>query len=744
MFAKQKKFLFYLILVIIPIVFALILELFLRLINYGSDLSLFRNSEKYPGYYEINPNATRRYFTKFKNTSLTDDVFLINKPDTCYRIFVLGESTTRGFPFPENLSFPRILYFRLQDAFPHKRIEVVNISASALNSYIFVDMIDEILANKPDAILIYAGHNEYYGTFGVASVEGGENSRRIKILRLKLIRLRTFQLVYNTIARLASRYFDDSGSKNDGTLMERIVREKNIVTYSKEYCAGIEQFKSNLEELVLKAKAQNVPVVISDLVSNIRNQKPFISKKIDTIPAALDMYKTAQVMEKQSKFDSAKYYYYRAKDFDLLKFRAPEAINKVIYDIVAKYNNTFLASMKNAFEEASPNRLIGNNLMMEHLHPNIDGYFLMADVFFQTLKYNHLISDHWDTTLIKPSSYYRYNWGYLELDSLIGDLTIKVLTSGWPFRERNEIYNFLTNYKTFGIVDSLAFSYVSKEIEHVEDLHISLAKFYESLGLNDLAFRSYLSLIRMHPYIMDLYYDASKYLIAQGKYKDAYDLILSSPNKSYDYFYYYMLGTLEIKLQKYKAGIKHLEYSRSIIPEKTNPVKVLMPLYVAYKEQGDSVKMKTLSQEIQKYVPNFIKNEINAKPKIVKKALNVEESNQLALMLYKRGKIEDALKILQITIQKKETKLAYKLLGAIYYLKNEDNKALIYLKKAHQFDNTDAEIANLLVLLYLKHNEINSAEQVLTTLKLYSSDLSGIQKIEKMLAQKKAILSEYK
>jgi lysophospholipase L1-like esterase len=79
----------------------------------------------------------------------------MEKPDTCFRIFVFGESTTRGYPYQEGTSFPPILYYRLQDAFPHKRIEVINLSASAINSYSFIDMLPEVLDNKPDAILVY-------------------------------------------------------------------------------------------------------------------------------------------------------------------------------------------------------------------------------------------------------------------------------------------------------------------------------------------------------------------------------------------------------------------------------------------------------------------------------------------------------------------------------------------------------------------------------------------------------------
>jgi hypothetical protein len=44
-----------------------------------------------------------------------------------------------------------------------------------VNSYTFYDKIDEILKEDPDAILIYAGHNEFYGELGIGSSKSPEN-----------------------------------------------------------------------------------------------------------------------------------------------------------------------------------------------------------------------------------------------------------------------------------------------------------------------------------------------------------------------------------------------------------------------------------------------------------------------------------------------------------------------------------------------------------------------------------------
>ena len=157
----------------LPVVIIVLLEIGLRVFQYGGNSALFVSApDELANYKMCNWDVARRYF--FMQSTIPNpskDLFLKKKPENGYRIFVLGGSTAAGYPYGDNVMFSRILYYRLSDAFPDKLIEVVNTAMSAINSYALLDFMDDILANKPDAILIYAGHNEFYGALGVASME---------------------------------------------------------------------------------------------------------------------------------------------------------------------------------------------------------------------------------------------------------------------------------------------------------------------------------------------------------------------------------------------------------------------------------------------------------------------------------------------------------------------------------------------------------------------------------------------
>src|SRR3990172_2612344 len=155
--SHKKKRIFFWTTISLPIVVFLLLEISLRIGTYGGDLRLFiEGPAGYAEYLRCNPNVARRYFdVQSIVPSPPKQLFLKKKPHNGYRIFVLGESSAAGFPYGNNASFPNILGRSLSNAFPEKKIEVVNLAMAAINSYALLDLADEILEQSPDALLMY-------------------------------------------------------------------------------------------------------------------------------------------------------------------------------------------------------------------------------------------------------------------------------------------------------------------------------------------------------------------------------------------------------------------------------------------------------------------------------------------------------------------------------------------------------------------------------------------------------------
>lgn len=446
----KKQTVFKIIAILLPFILILFIELVLRVVGYGEDYQLFykvRMEEDKPDYLVMNKNIPKKYFKSMDvRWDTQSDLFLRTKTDSTFRIFVQGASTVVGFPYYHGGSFPRMLKHRLSQTFPEKNIEVINTGVTAVNSYTLWDMTDEIIDQKPDLVILYAGHNEYYGALGVgSSISYGTHPNLVRTY-LNLKKSRFFQLLENNFQALFDS--DDKQPKTgQTTMMEVMAREQSIPYGSKVFEEGINQYESNLKRILDKYKRHGIAVIISTVVSNEKDIKPFISDSIENRNEFLKNLEQGQPEAKQvaqknalaayilgryyleKNQDTSKKYLQLAKELDYLRFRAPERINEVIRELAQEYE-TPLIDMEGVFLAHSPYEVVGDELMTEHVHPNIKGQFLMADAFYNKIKELNLLSS-WD-------NYISYDGAFedipiTKIDSMYGKIVIDDLKRSWPY-----------------------------------------------------------------------------------------------------------------------------------------------------------------------------------------------------------------------------------------------------------------------------------------------------------------------
>ena len=168
---KKSPIWFYGIMIPIPVIFFVGLELVLRYFNYGYDFQQFVSTSNYhKDKIFLNPDIPRKYFFNLKaSPSVLPDGFDIQKQQYAFRVFILGESSAAGWPYVPNASFPRHIKRKLELLYPENTIEVINCGMSAINTYTVRDFVPGIIEQNPDLIIIYTGHNEYYGALGAGS-----------------------------------------------------------------------------------------------------------------------------------------------------------------------------------------------------------------------------------------------------------------------------------------------------------------------------------------------------------------------------------------------------------------------------------------------------------------------------------------------------------------------------------------------------------------------------------------------
>ncbi len=459
--------------VVIPVAFFVLLETVLRLAGQFEEQPLFIRSPVKAEYLQANPYVVKRFFANPDSAptlAIETVYFLAQKPEGTLRIFVQGGSAAAGFPYGHGASISGMLEQRLRRLMPDKHIEVISTAMSAVNSYTLLDFADEIIEQRPDAVLIYTGHNEYLGLLGVGSVLSSGLSPLLTRATLRLRRFAVYQFAERLLGPAGGD--EDTLERRAGhTLMARIARDTAIPYASAKYHKGRSQFRGNLQRLLAKYRRANVPVVVGTLASNERDLPPFVGgvakgtdakafgalltegltaldagvlddaeRHLDEAVALDDRaaeawYARGRLLSTRGEHTEARDAFLAAKDRDQLRFRAPEDFNAIVRELAAEHG-AYIADVQSALADSSRDGIIGNDLMLEHVHPNVDGYFLLADAYFDALFEAGAFTYR---SPLPTDAAARAEIPVSEMDRLFGEYKLERMINDWPFVETRRI-----------------------------------------------------------------------------------------------------------------------------------------------------------------------------------------------------------------------------------------------------------------------------------------------------------------
>ncbi len=583
--AGWKRRFFFLVTLIFPVLILALLELGLRLIHYGPDLSPF-TQERLNGkpYLVMNPSLKNRYFVKVDFTpSTSPDFFLMPKPLGTYRIFCLGGSTTAGYPYWFNGSFSSFLRDRLRAIFPDKGIEVINVGMTATNSFTVLDLARDLVGYEPDLFIVYDGHNEFYGALGAASRESEGRGRWFSLAYLRLIHFRIFLLMRDAYAWAGGLFHRADADTEAGTMMERLARGQYIPMGSEVYRQGLEIFRENLRDLTSICRTHHVPLILATQVSNLRDRPPFVSKGHEgTSPAeqqqydrmmngaltlmmdgkadsalpllrrasgtdslrAEPWYELGRALDTLGRRTEARAAYIRARDLDQLRFRASTDFNNAIL-AAADSETVSVVDMEAAFALQSPDSIIGSTLIVEHLHPNSSGYFLMARAYAAAMRERGLIAPEaeWSRRDTLDDGVLWAARPVTDLDERTAGRRTEVLTSGWPFMDQYPTVNAISPRDTIGRMAEM----LSKGKWNWLQGHEEAAGYYAARGESTKVEWEYRTIVDQFPYDLRARITLAHYCLLRGELDDMKRELLASLELEKTILAYRALGDLALQ-----------------------------------------------------------------------------------------------------------------------------------------------------------------------------------------------------
>lgn len=648
--SARRQRVFQVVVLLIPIIALLGLEVGLRFGSYGGNLDLIvRKSYGTKEFYAVNRDVGRKYFGRSVSSvpEPTDDVFELKKQRNTRRIFCLGESTMAGYPYEFHSTAPGFLQDRLQAMLPGYTIEVINLGISAVSSYVVDDFIDQLSAYEPDLFVIYLGHNEFYGIYGAGSAVGSQRSVWLTRLNISLLNFKTFLLLRDMYSWLLQQM--GSGEKKSGSLMGQMVGEQEIALTSETYSAAKTAYQENLRSIIERARKHGVPLMFSSLVSNLRTQKPFVSlhapglseeqldrwnslqahgdslERIGDDVGALEAFKEATAIDSvhaegaynygrllftRGHFEDAKDMFGRAKDLDALRFRASTEFEDILKE-VCRSTGTPLSPVDSLFRTSSPHGIIGSELILEHLHPNIRGYFLMAKSFSETVRAQRLLvpDEVWNTVQEPSDEELMSRSTVSEFDRQVGDIKVTLLMRRWPFTTDPTDYKFTPA----GPVEGLVFQYLQGKLPW-SDARYRLAEYYAGKSEWELARNECLAVGKVLFYSYQPFLRYADYFRLEGKRKEAIDALRICTSVEDNPFSRLKIALLlveedpaeaareiETALEVEKAGIHKLNLDAA--------ASARYLLAVAYAKQGKTEQARTAARYALALKPSYAEAE---------------------------------------------------------------------------------------------------------------------------------------
>jgi len=511
---------------------------------------------------------------------------------------------------------------------------------TATNSFTALDIARELPQYQPDLIIDYDGHNEFYGALGAASNQSIGSSRFVTLLYLRMIHLRTFLLLRDAVFKLAGLFGQTDNSVSRGTMMETLARGQEVPYESPLYGAAYSTFRENLQDLKEYCLSAGIPLILGTQVSNLRDQPPFVSENsttpgqqgtlfqqwysggvelqskgsIDSAIASFQSalrvdslyadahYRLAECLEAKGRPHEALAEYIASRDYDVLRFRTDTKF-KQPHSIDGRHERCFVADIEATFKSLSKDSLIGHNLTIDHLHPNLRGYFIIAKTIAQVMHNNGLLASRqeWNFADTINDNALWGNRAVTDLDEQTGIQSVKVISSGWPFKKQSASVELVPSTDTLNqIAQNLAIGKLGWM-----DAHLQAISFYRRREDWTNVQREYKTIIDLYPHIIDLYMDLAAVDFNQLRFDAMKEILLRSLKISPTLAAYSALGNIMLDKGDPAGALKYFDQMDNFPQNPNERLQNGFRMSFAYAEAGQSEKAKALLNELLRIKPDF-------------------------------------------------------------------------------------------------------------------------------------------
>ncbi len=392
-------------------------------------LIFFACAEGFSRFYAVKKHRLNEFADLIEQQGVTAG----NKKAGEVRVFIIGESAARGVPYSMDSSFSGFLQ-KLFIENGHPEVKIVNTGIPGRHSFYHREEASTLIHYKADAVIFYAGNNDTRDfsnvmrdvPFALLDFNLTWHSAFYASLKRKMTALK------QAAGRPVNFNQDDVWHWTDTYLNKKRSYLENPEQGLARKELALEDYRRNLNSLAGELKRSNIRVFVTQLpivhealpsagdyprkgftfamkphfknheqaqrwklllVEGLRHMKQKqYALALNSFEKAVEInaqypflfHNMGDCYKSLGKFPEAREMYEKGKAAQIQSPGGDPQKNRILKEIAETYAFP-LISPQEAFEQVSPDGIVGRDLFLDHCHPNITGHKVLASAVMQGL-----------------------------------------------------------------------------------------------------------------------------------------------------------------------------------------------------------------------------------------------------------------------------------------------------------------------------------------------------------------------
>ena len=288
------------------------------------------------------------------------------------RIFIVGDDLVAGWPYTKNQSVGKkiekiLLKYNVKD-----KVELILISFAGFNSNYAVEFLSQLAEYKPDMVILFLGHNEFYTHEDLTPRIIGRYSNILSIINKWLLQ-----------SGLRKKIPYENSIDDLGLIISGESANQAIINTDSRYYDRIDKFESNISWIIEFCDSNGIDLVLPPLSDNLIIPPLGIIQNASESQADIIYNNARMAILRDGDITKAHELFYKSKELDAVKLRIPGDIKNFYVNTIS--DKTIVLRIDSLLNLHCESDIPSSKLFLDYVHPNVNGLNIIASTLAERI-----------------------------------------------------------------------------------------------------------------------------------------------------------------------------------------------------------------------------------------------------------------------------------------------------------------------------------------------------------------------